>query len=778
MKEITIKQSETEDDELFRVLQRESLKRLQELSGDLWTDYNEHDPGVTMTDLLNYALTEFDYRLGFDVPDYLADDRSFNPERYGLFLPREVFPTGAVTLTDYRKLIIDSIKEVENVWVYPADEGGPGWYEVLVELYTGVRLRRQEYIRQEVERVFNTHRNLCEGLQGVRFVERKPLVMHGDVEMEADTDAAALLAAIYWEASQFFVEGARYRRVEDLLAEGETLDVLFDSPESNYWAIDDRTLKPLPQVYAIPVLYSRLQSLKGVKNVRSLSFEEDGQVYTDVIRTERADCSYTVLVPSHGKETGVRLLAGNTSVVLDFSHLQEMLYAYNVRYYGLQNRTADVSPFMVCPAGKRRDMYSHYSVQNDFPECYGINRLGVATGASVRRKAQARQLKAFLLLFDELLGRGLKELEVAPELLDIFSGLPKEGIVRLSAPEVKWDELVVEEMVGRDSDARCRRERERWADMLDFIYGESSHPAWLNAFDFYGDGGVERLERRLRFLRRVPEWGRNRSRGVDLKGGFVGNESGIKAYVSTLLGFETESGERPVVNVFPFYNLKLLDDERFRRFQAHTLSHDLLADEVVGEENMEVVPLTEKELTDADIRMLRVRLPLLHYNLLFESLFRDGIRLESYRLLNLPLQPDRLLVFYHRGWKKWVNLGRFDSRGELVETANALRRFLLMLNRKSETLYVVEHPYVFNRTDVAVTVVFPGWSARLSDVRFREACEELVCSRLPAHLGVDFRWFSPAKMWRFERAYYDWRKEFAAGEVEESTIERLKNTLL
>ena len=73
MDHIYIKKREPEND-LYPKLLRQSIERLQQMSGELWTDYNTHDPGITMIDLLNYALTELDYRLRFDMSDYLSAD--------------------------------------------------------------------------------------------------------------------------------------------------------------------------------------------------------------------------------------------------------------------------------------------------------------------------------------------------------------------------------------------------------------------------------------------------------------------------------------------------------------------------------------------------------------------------------------------------------------------------------------------------------------------------------------------------------------------------------
>ena len=67
---ITLKKQE---EELYNILQENALKIVQQLSGQIWTDYNEHDPGVTILDLLNYVLWELDYQLSFNLEDYLTN---------------------------------------------------------------------------------------------------------------------------------------------------------------------------------------------------------------------------------------------------------------------------------------------------------------------------------------------------------------------------------------------------------------------------------------------------------------------------------------------------------------------------------------------------------------------------------------------------------------------------------------------------------------------------------------------------------------------------------
>ena len=56
----------------FDTLRKEAIGYVQDLCGDTWTDYNLHDPGVTILEQACYGLTDLSYRSGFVVADYLT----------------------------------------------------------------------------------------------------------------------------------------------------------------------------------------------------------------------------------------------------------------------------------------------------------------------------------------------------------------------------------------------------------------------------------------------------------------------------------------------------------------------------------------------------------------------------------------------------------------------------------------------------------------------------------------------------------------------------------
>lgn len=99
----------------FDFLLKEGLQYVEKLGHKFWTDYNPHDPGVTILDVLCYAITELGYRADFDIKDLLAN-ASGKIENQTFFSAATVFTNAALTEMDYRKLLID-IEGISNAWI-------------------------------------------------------------------------------------------------------------------------------------------------------------------------------------------------------------------------------------------------------------------------------------------------------------------------------------------------------------------------------------------------------------------------------------------------------------------------------------------------------------------------------------------------------------------------------------------------------------------------------------------------------------------------------------
>jgi hypothetical protein len=62
----------TENIKSVEFLKEISLDLLQKLSGDIWSDYNIHDPGITTLEILCYVITELGYRSETKIEDIFS----------------------------------------------------------------------------------------------------------------------------------------------------------------------------------------------------------------------------------------------------------------------------------------------------------------------------------------------------------------------------------------------------------------------------------------------------------------------------------------------------------------------------------------------------------------------------------------------------------------------------------------------------------------------------------------------------------------------------------
>jgi len=114
----------------FDLLREEGMKILRAVASDTWTDHNFHDPGITILEASCYALTEMGLRTGMDMSDLLASDAAGHKPEF--FTAGEVLPVSPVTLTDFRKVLIDHLL-IRNAWLYPLETIPKGRYTILLE---------------------------------------------------------------------------------------------------------------------------------------------------------------------------------------------------------------------------------------------------------------------------------------------------------------------------------------------------------------------------------------------------------------------------------------------------------------------------------------------------------------------------------------------------------------------------------------------------------------------------------------------------------------------
>lgn len=699
---------EEQEQTLFSRLQARTLEEVQRMSGNVWTDYNVHDPGVTLADVANYGLTELDYKLGFPLADYLvSEDEVFDPERYGLFLPRDVYTTTPVTTEDYRKLILDNIPELEDVTVEWEDE--PCGYNIR---FTSSPFEEgnETLIANRIWEIYHAHRNLCERLKRVSSRQQEKLEFQAELEMKSGCDATLLLARIYATILRYLSGAAHVFTQEERLTSQL-------SPEEWLEGSEDGTRIETGTTHRTEhELYKKLFEIEGIQSFSICYLMMNGKPQSDF------SGGYGLNIPTERSELKVRVFCGRTEMAVDFKRFLSLLHTLYYAQRRIKEKNVDANDLnWSLPPTTYRDIFTQTSIAKDFPLCYGLTE----------NREKPTSFEAYLQLYDRIVRQGLDEVKELPQLLSIQA-----------------------EEEQQPANKRVERLRNQYLDFLDGLYGVESQPEWLNEFGNYGETPQETLLRRMAFIRSVAGLTKCRSKARNMTDSrFENNVAVVKKGFCLLLGADMNE-DHTVGNVLPGYNLRLFEaeesEQRFPEAESILIEERMLdADKVMP---IEVGTAWQDSDTRDDYTRLRQDLPIFNENKISGDLFRNGTRLDNYRIVDAG-DGYYMLVFRNQERRGWTNLGRDRSKEKLNILAVVLRRFLWKLNRECETLYVFEPILVDEKRPFEMDLVLPTWTYRFHSARFREMCGELLRSIIPAHITYNIYWLDRQQMQAFEKCY-------------------------
>ena len=101
----------------FYRLRREGIGYIEQMGSRQWTDYNLHDPGITLLEALAFAITDLAYRTGWSIEDLLAPAPGETAPHQGFHTARHILTINPWTPDDFRRLLIDRDR-VRNAWVF------------------------------------------------------------------------------------------------------------------------------------------------------------------------------------------------------------------------------------------------------------------------------------------------------------------------------------------------------------------------------------------------------------------------------------------------------------------------------------------------------------------------------------------------------------------------------------------------------------------------------------------------------------------------------------
>ncbi len=512
-----------ERDSFYGNLRKDSLSLLQKLSGDAWTDYNLHDPGITILEQINYALWEFDYRLHFSLQDYLtSEDGSFNPSESLLFPPIEVFSVSPVTPTDYRMLIVSTVDDVADVKVIVNKENCT--YDFVVDVFSDTSDVRKQLVVDEIVKLFHANRNLCENLGEVTFSSQIVLQLHADVEISVDSNPEQMLAKLYYCAQLFLNSGVSFVSFRSQIAKGRSFDELMEGPPQKRMLIDQTSLSVQGDGLSVSDLYARFGEMDGVKRVVSLFFSLGTQRYMDKLDLPDLYHSYSIVAFGAGAQN-VRLTRNGKPVSVNVDEVKRLFQNYRYMQQDVSDYSTVDNVSWNYPQGKYLGKFEHEPIANGMPDCYGVNARGIAPSLSSKeRDLKIAQLKIYLSWFDSVFELGLSQLNNLGKRMD-----------------------------GTDSFDGG------WADLLDEIYGEQSR------LDYIDD--LQKENARLDFAKCFSDYGKNRGTGMNLLNPEPSCISGLELYVKRLVGIADDSFDLFLIEHPLFYygmSVELPEREKFK----------------------------------------------------------------------------------------------------------------------------------------------------------------------------------------------------------------------
>ncbi|MEO5889187.1 MAG: hypothetical protein ABIQ31_02985, partial [Ferruginibacter sp.] len=391
----------------YYFLRKEGIKSIEELSGKKWTDYNTHDPGITLLEVLCYALTDLGYRTSFEIADIITPLNKSDTWKKIFYAAHEILPCNPVTLVDYRKLIIDT-EGVRNAWIEISDEYDPvvylqrtqksskqiynlsydytnaevlrlrGLYRVFIEYEDDVDMVEVSKI---IEQKLRAHRNLTEDFLPVTSVEYEEFTIDAIIQVSEGVLIEDINARIYKLIYDFFSPPINFYSLEQMIEKNLSAEEIFDGPILNYGFIDTAELDKSERSknFHLSDIIKLISGIEGVIAVKKFEFISDSQVkynvtkFTEWIDNVKDNQKTPKLISAKSNVTFQRSGDRNRSEIekLVEKDLVEKKYKF-LKADNLKRRLRGSVRTMPLPLGEFMDIGDYYPFQKNLPSVYGM----------------------------------------------------------------------------------------------------------------------------------------------------------------------------------------------------------------------------------------------------------------------------------------------------------------------------------------------------------------------------------------------------------------------
>lgn len=816
----------TNDDLDFHYLRKLGIQYIEELGGSLWTDYNSHDPGITMLEMLCYAITDLGMRIDLPIQNVLASENKEDSLSSQFYRASEIFPTKAVTEEDYRKLFID-IDGVRNCWLriakrtvyadckndrlsyeetkfyelaeeFKRQYDLKGLYTLLVDFEEIDDTFTDEEKKIEIQKIkdailekYHKNRNLCEDLIDIKPVPTKPISVCASVEVVPEADEELIHAKILTAINDYFSTTICFYSIKQLLDKGYTPDEIFDGPfVLDHGFIDAQELKEadLRSEVRLSDLMKLIMNIEGVKHINDISIGNCGS-------GEDLENEWLICIPEDTKPVlcDKSVFSYNKGVLpLNINKTQVAIYLAQLKEdAALENEVPEDERDLDFPESTYLVPESYTTIQNDFPETYGIGQSGLSARATPERKSQVKQLKGYLLFFDKVLASYFKHLGNVRQLLSINGKLDKTYFTQVVKDIKDFDELVKEyptlatdanndtltdALFGQQDDTVTRRNQivdhllarfaEKFGDyafLMKALFGTATEEIVLtNKKEFLNDYIAISSERGSAF--NYCEQPQNNLWDTD-------NISGVQKRIARLVGIKNYNRRTLSASFVDVYSLKNADLKTVFRWRIKDENKNII---LSATEEYKTISAANKELYFAVLQIVQTsekEVQTVCQKGVLDDVIIGNIRVhtsDSGKYSFDVIDPEQL-----KSSKDYIVAKQFKYYTTATELRNAILSIISFMKFKftEEGVFLVEHillrPHLDKSVDFPkdseapflpictdnceddcgidpysyrVSIVIPGYTYRFSNPDFRNYMENIIKEELPAHVLPKICW--------------------------------------
>lgn len=718
--------------------------------------------------------------------------------------PRPNQPPVVVTLPDLEALL--------------ASSGAP---DELLALYWQKQQQRQRAI-DTVCCVLDEHRNLCEDFLSVETVQPDHVALCADIELKADADIEAVQARVYHEIEKYFNPPVSYYTLAALQEEGRCADEIFNGPYLNVdFTCDGAPVFTKPGFLKQEELEaSELRRFLYVSDIINILMDFDEIIAVRNVLLRRVDAQGRPV--GSGERWCLEVLPGRQPV-LAIGASKILFYKNEIPYRArrtefqktldhlraMARKAAYVAPHQVLemPRGRYRDPQFYVSIQHDLPQTYGVGEAGLSQNVPAEREAQARQLKGYLTVYDELLAGYLAQLGNVRRLFSLDRTLAQSYFARylnqIAGTRDAFEEEFYPPLPERNilidplSHARLiedeslfQERRHRLLDHLSARFAEQFTDYVMLMFDLQGDPlktGEALIEDKIDFLTEVPVVSRERNRGFNYRPEDPAriwdteNVAGLQKRVSRLMGIDDY--RRRDLACAALFDLLFSTRQVGGQFRVEVKT----AGNVILFKSLETFATREAALAEA-----QTLFPLLRRESTFVLDDSGGTGLIRYRLVGGGVTLENDTDFETEADAVQNMRAVIDRHDEILESDAAcnqeglhlIEHLLLRPRSDQDRLFEVcleptcdacgdEDPYSFR-----VQVVLPYWPARFRNLDFRRFFENTLREECPAHIHVRVCWISNGQMALFDRRYRAWLEAKASKTPDEAALRAAADALI